>query len=166
MFFWFAGLTFAMVAWVFASPAIDYRLVIVGSVFPVLEMIFGGPWFLHTLLAPVMAMTIVMLALRGQRLKQRRWLGIAIGLFFYLVLDGAWTRTTLFWWPLFGFEVESGDIPTWEPLGVLLVMEAIGLAAAAWVVHRYRLAQPDERALFKSEGRLSRAAMGPPPGQC
>ena len=28
VFFWFAGLSFLLVAWIFASPAIDYRLVI------------------------------------------------------------------------------------------------------------------------------------------
>ena len=59
MFFWFAGLSFIIVATVFASPAIDYRLVILGSVLPVTEMLFGGPWILHSLVAPVVAMGIL-----------------------------------------------------------------------------------------------------------
>ena len=166
MFFWFAGLSFVAVAWVFASPAIDYRLVILGSVLPVAEMVAGGPWALHTLLAPVAAMTVVMLLWRGQRIAQRRWLGIPIGLFMYLVLDGAWARTELFWWPLFGASVDGADLPEWESAGILVLMELAGLVAVVWAVRRYRLVQPEERQLFFKQGRLSRAAMGPPPGTC
>lgn len=166
MLLWFAGLTFVTVAWVFASPAIDYRLVIGGAVLPVVEMVIGGPWALHTLLAPVAVMTLVMVVFRGKRLVQRRWLGLSIGLFFYLVFDGAWARTTLFWWPLFGVRAEGSDLPDWEPIGLLVVMELVGLAALVWAVRRYRLAEPEARALFASEGRLTRAAMGPPPGTC
>ena len=130
-------------------------------------MVAGGPWVLHTLLAPVTVMTLVMLIFRGRRLVQRKWLGIAIGLFCcYLVLDGAWARTTLFWWPFFGLRSEAGDIPGWEPVAALVIMEIAGLLALAWMVRRYRLDQPSERALFVSEGRLSRELMHEPPGTC
>lgn len=166
MLLWFAGMSFLLVAWVFASPAIDYRLVIAGSVLPVAEMVLGGPWVLHTLLAPVAVMTLVMLIFRGRRLVQRKWLGIAIGLFVYLVLDGAWARTTLFWWPLFGVEADAGDIPTWEAVPVLVLMEVAGAGALAWMIRRYRLLEPAERELFRREGRLSRALMSEPPGTC
>lgn len=166
MFFWFAGLSFVAVAWVFASPAIDYRLVIFAAVLPVVEMVLGGPWALHTLLAPVAAMTLVMLVFRGKRMIQRRWLGIPIGLFMYLVLDGAWARTELFWWPLFGAEVPSEELPGWESPGVLALMEVVGFAALVWAVRRYRLDHAEERALFLREGRLSRGAMSSPPGTC
>ena len=177
MFFWFVGLSFVFVAWVFASPAIDYRLVAVGSVVPVVEtidyrlvaagsvaplveMLADGPWVLHTLLAPAAAMTIVMLVFMGRRLKQRRWLGLPIGMFMYLVLDGAWARTELFWWPVFGLNVDQGDLPTWESPGVIVIMELIGLAAIGYAVRRYRLAEPEARMLLVREGRLTRAAMG------
>ena len=163
MLLWFAGLTFVSVAWIFASPAIDYRLVLAGSVLPVIEMVARGPWALHTLMAPVAAMTIVMLALRGKRLAQRRWLGIPIGLFMYLVLDGAWTRPTLFWWPLFGFSADDGDIPGWESPALLVGMEVVGLGALIWSARRYRLTNNVERRLFLSEGRLSRTLMSDPP---
>jgi hypothetical protein len=166
MVLWFAGLSFLAVAWVFASPAIDYRLVVIGSVAPVLEMVIGGPWLLHTLLAPVALMTLVMLVWRGKRIAQRRWLGIPIGLFMYLVFDGAWARTTLFWWPLFGVEVEPGDTPSWESPLVLVLMELIGAAAIVWSIRRYRLDRPAERTLLLREGRLSRELMKEPPGTC
>lgn len=166
MLFWFAGLTFIGVAWIFASPAIDYRLVLAGSVLPVIEMIAGGPWVLHSLLAPVAAMTLVMVVFQGKRLVQRKWLGIPIGMFMYLVLDGAWARTTLFWWPLFGFSADDGDIPTWESPAVLIVMEIVGVLALVWSARRYRLTNEAERRLFLSKGRLSRALMSDPPGTC
>ena len=166
MLLWFAGLTFVTVAWVFASPAIDYRLVMLGAVLPVIEMVIGGPWALHTLLAPVAVMTLVMLVFRGRRMVQRRWLGLSIGLFFYLVFDGAWARTTLFWWPLFGARADAGDIPGWESPVVLVLMEVVGAVALAWAVRRYRLGEPDQRRLFLAEGRLDRAVMAAPPGTC
>lgn len=166
MLLWFAGLSFVLVAWIFASPAIDYRLVMAGAVVPVIEMVLGGPWVLHTLLAPVVVMTAVMLIFRGRRLVQRRWLGIAIGLFLYLVLDGAWARTTLFWWPLFGLEADPGDIPTWESVPTLVVMELVGALALLWAVKRYRLDRDPERKLFLTQGRLSRTVMADPPGTC
>ncbi len=166
MLFWFAGLSFVLVAWIFASPAIDYRLVMIGSVLPVAEMVAGGPWVLQGLLAPVLAMTLVMVAFAGRRLQQRRWLGIPIGMFMYLVLDGAWARTTLFWWPLFGWTAADGDIPTWESPLVLVLMELVGLLALGWCVQRFGLRQGNERRVFLSEGRLERAAMGPPPPKC
>lgn len=166
MLLWFAGLSFVIVAWIFASPAIDYRLVMLGAVLPVGEMVAGGPWILHTLLAPVVAMTGVMLTFRGKRLVQRKWLGISIGLFLYLVLDGAWARTTLFWWPLFGTEADPSDIPSWEAVPVLIVMELAGAAALAWVIRRYQLARESERRLFIRQGKLSRSLMAEPPGTC
>ena len=43
MFFWFLGLSFAVVALVFSSPALDYRLVISAAAVPVVEGAVGGP---------------------------------------------------------------------------------------------------------------------------
>lgn len=166
MFFWFVGPSFVFVAWVFASPAIDYRLVAVGSVLPMIEMIAGWPWVLHSLLAPVTLMCLVMVVFTGRRLVQRRWLGLPIGMFMYLVLDGAWARQELFWWPAFGLTIEDGDLPTWEPVPVLILMEITGLVALAYGIRRYGLESAESRRLMASEGRLTRAAMGPGSGTC
>ena len=93
-------------------------------------------------------------------------LGLSIGLFFYLVFDGAWARTTLFWWPLFGAEADAGDIPGWESPAILVVMELIGAAALVWAARRYDLRDPERRELFLREGRLDRRIMSAPPGTC
>ncbi|MCY4271549.1 MAG: hypothetical protein OXF00_02770 [bacterium] len=160
MFFWFLALSFVLVALVFDSPALDYRVVMLGSVLPVAELLAGGPWAMHTLLAPLVAMVAVMLATRGRRLARRRWLGLPIGLFLYLVLDGAWLRTELLWWPALGVRVGRGDLPEFKPAPALIALELIGLAVGAWAINRYGLTDRERRRLFCAQGRLDRAQMG------
>ena len=156
MFFWFLALSFVLVALVFDSPALDYRMVMLGSVLPMVELLAGGPWALHTLLAPLVVLAAVMLATRGRRLARRRWLGLPIGLLLYLVLDGAWLRTDLFWWPVFG-GVDSADLPEFKPVAALIALELIGLAVGAWAVRRYGLTGRQRLRLFCTQGRLDRA---------
>ena len=160
MFFWFLALSFVLVALVFDSPALDYRMVMLGSVLPVVELLAGGPWALHTLLAPLVVLVMVMLVTRGRRLVRRRWLGLPIGLFLYLVLDGAWLRTELFWWPVLGVRVDSGDLPDFKPAALLIAMELIGVAVGAWAVRRYGLTDRERLRLFCTQGRLDRVQMG------
>ena len=160
MLIWYLALSFVLVALVFDSPALDYRMVMLGSVLPVIELLADGPWALHTLLAPLAVMMVVMLATRGRRLARRRWLGLPIGLFLYLVLDGAWLRTDLFWWPVFGASVDSADLPEFKPVAALIALELIGLAVAAWAFRRYGLADRERMRLFVAQGRLDRAQMG------
>ncbi len=159
MVFWFAGLSFLSVLLVFNSPALDYRMVMLGSVLPGLELLYGPPWFMHTLLFPVAVMTVVMVLTRNRRLVRRRWLGLPIGLFLYLVFEGAWRRTELFWWPAFGTDLSDAATPSLKPLGLVVVMEMVGLAALAWLTMRFRLTEPARRELFVREGRLSRDLM-------
>lgn len=160
MFFWFLALSFVLVALVFDSPALDYRMVMLGSVLPMVELLAGGPWVLHTLLAPLAVLVVVMLVTRRRRLTRRRWLGLPIGLFLYLVLDGAWLRTELFWWPVLGARVNSGDLPDFKPLAALVALELIGLAVGVWAVRRYGLADRERLRLFYTQGRLDRIQMG------
>lgn len=160
MFLWFLALSFVLVALVFDSPALDYRMVMLGSVLPVVELLAGGPWALHTLLAPLVVLVAVMAATRGRRLARRRWLGLPIGLFLYLVLDGAWLRTDLFWWPVFGVDVAGGDLPEPKPLAALIALEFIGVVVGAWAFRRYGLADRERLRLFCTQGRLDRSRMG------
>ena len=166
MILWFAGISFVAVAWVFASPALDYRLVVGAAVAPTLEHVWGGPWAAHSLLWPVAIMTAVMLVFRGRRLRQRRWLGLAIGFFCHLVLDGAWRLTTLFWWPAFGVGIDEADVPTLPGIGVLLFMELAGAAALWWGWRRYGLDDAGRRERLLTTGQLDRAMIGEPPGTC
>lgn len=157
MLFWFAGLSFVLVALVFDSPALDYRLVMAGATLPSLERLLGHPFVGHTLVGSVGALFVVMLVGRGKRLRQRQWLGLPIGLFMHLVLDGAWLDEKLFWWPFFGWsDLTAASVPeaSWGP-GVILA-EALGLAALWWAWRRFDLADPARRSNFVRTGRLGR----------
>ncbi len=157
MVFWFAGLSIIAVSLVFDSPNLDYRLVMVGAVLPSIESLTGAPWILHTLVAPVVISSLVALGLRGKRLAQRKWIGLPIGLFIHLVLDGTWTQTKLFWWPVFGNVLGEGRTPELSRGVLLVVMELVGVAALWWVWSTNELHIDDNRKRFLTTGRLPRA---------
>ncbi|HJM28065.1 MAG: hypothetical protein QF596_09620 [Acidimicrobiales bacterium] len=159
MVLWFIGLAFIIVASVFESPLIDYRLIIVGSTIPVLEMIFSGPWILHSLAAPVTVMAFVMLIFMGKRLRQRRWLGLPIGMFLYLFLDRAWTKTSLFWWPISGITIKKSELPSWESPLALVLMEAVGAMAIIYSIKKYKLFERENLKLFLITGHIQRKTM-------
>lgn len=154
MFLWFAGLSLAIVWVVFRSPAVDHRLVALGAVLPVGEVVLGGPGVLHTVLGAVAALILVMLGSR-QRLRQRQLLGIPVGLLLHLVLDGVWSSTELFWWPVFGLDFGADGLPELErSLPVALAMELAGAGALAVAWRRFGLGDADRRRRFVRTGRL------------
>ncbi len=95
----------------------------------------------------------------NRRLVRRRWIGIPIGMFVHLVLDGVWTDTHEFWWPLFGTSFE-GRLPELDRGAVSLVLELIGVAAIVWGWRRFGLDDPRARARFVRTGSC-RAACHP-----
>ncbi len=159
MILWFAGLG-VLITWeVFKSPALDYRLVVLGAVLPSLEVVTGGPRVLHTLAGAVLALVVVMAITRHRRLLRRRLLGLPIGLFMHLVLDGAWTRKELFWWPAFGWSFGPGGMPELDRGGLSLLMEVVGAAALLWCYQRFGLEDQRRRAEFLHTGHIARDAV-------
>lgn len=156
MLLWFLGVGFVAVVWVFKSPALDYRLVALGSVLPLVEVVPGWPPVLHTLLGAVAVLALTMVLTRGRRLARRRWLGLAIGVFVHIVLDGAWTDTELFWWPAFGVELPDPSLPTFGRGLAGLLLELVGVVALVWSWRHFRLDDPERRALLVRHGRLDR----------
>jgi len=156
MFFWFIGVGALLVVAVFQSPALDYRMVMLGSVVPLLDAVTGGPWVLHTLLAPVVVLVIVMVGTRHRRLVRRRWLGLPIGMFIHLVLDGAWTNTDVFWWPFFGASFPDDQLPEVARGAVSVLMELAGLGALVYGWRRYGLEDRAARNRFLRTGQLPR----------
>lgn len=161
MFVWFVVMSVLLVAIVFRSPAIDYRTVVLGAVLPLIELGTGGPGFLHSVVGAVGVLTVVMVATRSHRVLRRRLLGIPIGLMCHLVLDGSFTRTDVFWWPISGPAFAAGPIPEVSHLGVSLLLEICGLAVAVWAIPRLGLGDPDVRRRFLADGRLELADPGP-----
>ena len=154
MFIWFAVLSVLLVAVVFRSAAVDYRTVILGAVLPVGEAVLGGPRVLHSVVGAVAVLVVVMAATRRRRLVRRSLLGLPIGLMGHLVLDGSFTSTAIFWWPVSGLSFESGQIPELAHLRLSLVMEAIGLGIGTWAWRRLGLTDPATRRRFLDTGRL------------
>lgn len=154
---WFAGLAFVLVWKVFNDPAIDYRLVVVGALVPdLVDGVVGGAGPLHSLTASAGLLALVMVATRGRRSARRRLLALPIGTFMHLVLDGAWTRTRVFWWPVLGGSFGGARLPSLtRPLLVVAVQEAVGAVALLWAWRRFGLAQPERRRQFLASGRLS-----------
>jgi hypothetical protein len=158
---WFCGVSLAFVFLVFRSPALDYRLVMLGSVLPLGEAVAGGPRLLHTLVGAVALLTVVMLGTRGRRLVRRRLIGLPIGLMMHLVLDGIWADSTVFWWPFFGWGFSSEGLPELSRgAGVALLLEAAGAAALVWCYVTFGWSDPARRRLFLRTGHLSRDLVG------
>jgi membrane-bound metal-dependent hydrolase YbcI (DUF457 family) len=153
---WFVGLSLAVVWSVFRSPALDHRVVALGSVLPLVEVVAGRPFVLHTLIGAVGALVIVMLATRRRRLARRRWLGLPIGLFLHLALDGVWSDRRLFWWPFGGWSLEGGVPESSRPVGLIILMELAGAFALVWWWRRWSLNDPSRRSEFLRTGRVGR----------
>jgi hypothetical protein len=153
MLLWFVGPAVVLVWLVFQSPALDVRTVAVGALVPWLDAVTGGAWVLHTLVGAVAALAVVMVATRRRRLLRRRLLGVPIGMFLHLVLDGAWADADLFWWPFLG--ALDADLPELARSTVAVVaMELAGVAALVWLWRAFSLGEQRRRHELLRTGRL------------
>ncbi len=154
MLLWYVGLSVLLVANVFRSSGLDYRVVAVGAMLPlVVDLPVGHRAFGHTLAFAAAVLVVVMLwPLRGSRLARRRWLCLPIGIFAGLVLSAAWADAEVFWWPVLG--TAFGDAPLLPAWWVVLIEEVVGLVACWWVVGQFDLWVPEVRREFWRTGRL------------
>ncbi len=157
MVLWFAGLSWLLVWRVFRSPNVDYRLVVLGAVLPGVDHLIGRSTPLHTVLAAVVGLAVVMVGARGKRLAQRQWLGVPIGLFVHLLLDATWADTDLFWWPVTGAELGSLEIPEADwPVLLVVGMEVVGLLVLAGLWVRLGFTEESRWDRFRRTGHLDR----------
>jgi hypothetical protein len=155
---WYVGVSVLLVANVFRSSGVDYRLIALGSMLPLLvDLPVGHTAFGHTLLFPVSLLVVVMLLTIGRpRLLRRRLLCIPIGAFCGLILSGAFTNSDLFLWPLGGTTFPDDPLlPAWW---VVLLEEAAGLIACWWLVGQFDLYLPGPRQELLRTGRLRESA--------
>lgn len=156
MLLWFVGGSWLLVHAVFQSPALDYRLVALGAVLPLFDALSGGAWVMHSLVFSVILLGVVMLVTRRRRLVRRRWLGLPIGTFVHLVLDGVWTNTTVFWWPFLGSSFGGTPLPELDRGATAFVFEALGGVAIVFGWQRFGLRDPLARRRFLTSGQLPR----------
>jgi len=151
---WYIGMSVWFVANVFRSVGVDYRLVALGALLPlIVDLPAGHRWFGHTLVFAAAALLIVMVGTIGRtRLLRRRLICVPIGIFVGLVLSGAWTGGDAFWWPVLGGGLGHHSLlpATWA----VIVEEVVGLVACWWVVGQFDLYLPEVRREFWRTGRL------------
>ncbi|MGH9269648.1 MAG: hypothetical protein ACRDZ2_00055 [Ilumatobacteraceae bacterium] len=154
MLLWFVGTAIAIVRFVFQDPRFDYRLLVVGAVLPLADGLFGGARILHTLVFSLVVLAVVMLSTSRRGRLRPLLLGLPIGLLLHLVVDGAWTDTRLFWWPLGGLDLAGTELPETARGWWAVAMELAGLAILTWVWRSSGLSRPAARHRFWSTGQL------------
>ena len=162
MLLWFSGLSIVIVWQIFHDPAIDHRLVIAGALLPdLVDGPWGGARVMHSVIGSAVLLTVIMVTTRGHRLLRRRLLALPIGTFLHLVLDGAWTRASVFWWPFLGWSFHRAPLPSFgHPVVVTLLEEVVGAVALLWVWARFGLGDPERRERFVKTGRFARDVVG------
>jgi hypothetical protein len=158
MLIWFAAGSVAIVWVIFRSPAVDYRVVALGSVLALVEVPIGvGPF--QTLMLSVVALALTMGLTIGQRLRRRRWLGIPIGMFLHLVLDASWSDQSVFWWPFGGWTFPDVSAPVVQRGIWSLLLELVGCMVALWLWGEFGLDDPERRERLWRTGQLDRTLM-------
>ena len=167
---WHLGASLFLFRWIFRDPKVDVRFLALGALLPDLidlpvgtlllaDSLSTGEAYAHSLLAPsLIAIVVLIFTRRGRR--RRAWMALVVGMFFHLLIDGMWTRTEVFAWPLFG-EIPMGPVPYWETAVDRAltdpwrwVAELVGLAYLGYLWVRSGLSDPKRRAAFFRTGRL------------
>lgn len=139
MFLWFVGGSAAIVWLVFRDPRFDYRLLWAGALVPdAVDGLLGGARVLHSVVAPITVLAVVMLATFGRRPVRRRLLAVPIGMFLHLVLDGVFRDTRVFWWPFTGLSLPDARLPSVTRGWWNLLLELVGLGLLRWVLPQLR----------------------------
>ena len=154
MFFWFVATAVFAVGFVFRDPRFDHRLLVVGSVLPIADAVFGGSRALHSVTVSIVLLAVVMLATTGRKPIRKLLLGLPIGMFLHLVFDGAWNDTDTFWWPFTGLGFDDSGIPVVDRGLLSVVLELVGIAGCVWLWRHNGLGDPGRRRRFLSDGRL------------
>jgi hypothetical protein len=122
---WHLGGTLFLFRWIFRDPRVDVRFLLAGALLPDgVDLLVGtvfaadryssGSLWLHSLAVPsLLGLLILVVTRRGER--RRQWLAVVIGMFFHVLLDGMWTNTAVFLWPLAG-PLPTGPRPYWTGL--------------------------------------------------
>jgi hypothetical protein len=133
MLLWFVGGALAIVWNVFHDTSIDYRFVVAGVLLPDVVDGLSGRLVAHSIVTAVAVLTLAMLATWGRRPIRKKLVMVPFGMLLHLVLDGAFNRTKVFWWPFIGRGVIHDRIPSLDRSAWLIaLMEVVGFALVVW----------------------------------
>jgi hypothetical protein len=152
--FWYLGPSIVAVHDIFRSRGLDYRLIGLGALLPLLiDAPLGYYAYGHSLVVAVVALGLVMLVTIGRpRLVRRRVICVPIGWLCGLVLSGAFLHDVSFLWPLLGSDFPDDSLV--PPVTILVLLDAAGLAIGVWAWNRFGLADRATRDEFLRTGRL------------
>lgn len=154
MLLWYIGPSIVAVHDVFRSRGLDYRLVGLGAIVPLLIDLPQGRFaYGHSLVVAVAALGVVMVGTIGRsRLVRRRLICLPIGWMCGLVLSGAFLHDVSFLWPLLGSDFPDDSL--FPPVTILVLLDAAGLAITIWAWGRFGLNDRAIRDDFFRRGRL------------
>lgn len=155
MLLWYVGPSIVAVHDVFRSRGLDYRLIGLGAILPLLiDLPMGRFAYGHSLVVAVAVLALVMLATIGRsRLLRRQLICLPIGWLCGLVLSGAFLHDVSFLWPLLGSDFPDDSL--FPPVTILVLLDATGLAITVWAWGRFGLNDRETRDDFFRRGRLS-----------
>jgi hypothetical protein len=166
MFFWFLGTAFVAVWFVFRDDRFDYRVLALGALLPdAIDIVTGGVWVMHSVVASVVMLAVVMAVARRGSLRRRRWLALPIGMLLHLVFDGAFNSTETFWWPFAGFNFVDESLPSLNRMTWNIALEIAGVAMLGWMWKINQMSVRENRSRFIATGRLV-GATSTDVGQC
>lgn len=154
MFFWFLATSVITIGFVFRDPSFDNRLLLVGSVLPGVEVVFGGARALHSITVSIVLLAVVMIFTTRGSARRRTLLGLPIGMFLHLVFDAAWNDTATFWWPFTGVTFDDVGIPIVDRGLVSVALELLGLVGCTLLWRKNGLSDRRRRQVFYADGRL------------
>ena len=170
MIFWHLGGALFFFRWIFRDPEADMRFLLLGALIPdLIDMPVGtlsaryssGELWFHTLAAAGLTLVAGIVFTNRRGIWRKRFVAVAIGMFFHLLLDGMWTSTDVFLWPFAGWEFPTGPTPYWSGLWqrafgdpVRWVQAGAGLAYLAWIWRIARLSDPVQRVQLLKTGRI------------
>lgn len=154
VFFWFLATSVITVGFVFRDPTFDNRLLLVGSVLPVADAVFGGARALHSITVSIALLAVVMIATKRGSGTRKSLLGLPIGMFLHLVFDAAWNDTATFWWPITGIGFEDEGVPIVDRGWIGVLLEVIGVVGVVWLWRKNRLSNGERRRRFVHDGHL------------
>lgn len=123
MIFFHVGGAIALFRWIYRDPAAELAFLAIGAVLPDLidlpigTLLFAdrfgtGELFAHALAFPA-GLGLATLVFTRRGIWRRRFMLIVIGTLMHLLLDGMWTSTETFFWPLAGFDLPAQSGPYW-----------------------------------------------------
>lgn len=171
MLLWHVGATIAFVRYAFRDPNMDLRYLALGAVLPdlidtPLGIIFWSSvgavrLVSHSIMFAMTVMFVVLIVTRRGPTR-KRWMLVATGLLFHLLLDVMWNQPETLWWPFLGSAFTSTGFLTYGAYlanlltnPVVWLGELVGLAYLVILSRRSGLGKASARRTLLTSGVVS-----------